>query len=86
MSMTEPLGWPGSSTVGAVGAVAAVAGHKTLPMCQAACLKQLVLAVPDLVQVFPRRALAEILMKMINSIPPGQLTVNKLSTLQVLYY
>ena len=53
-------------------------------MSQAACLKQLVLAVPDLVQVFPRRALAEILMKMINSIPPGQLTVNKLSTLQVL--
>ena len=48
---------------------------------QASCLKHLVMAVPDLVQVFPRRALSEIIMKMITSLPMGQLTEHKLSTL-----
>ena len=40
------------------------------------------LAVPDLVTVFPRRQLAEILMKMVTSLPLGQLTETKLTTLQ----
>jgi dedicator of cytokinesis protein 1 len=49
---------------------------------QAACLKHIVLTVPDLVQVFPRRSLAEILMKMMTSLPTGQLTEQKLDTLR----
>ena len=60
--------------------------HQEILLIQSSCLKQLVLAVPDLVQVFPRRLLAEIFMKMINSIPPGQLTENKLQTLQDLVH
>ena len=49
---------------------------------QAACLKHIVLTVTDLVQVFPRRSLAEILMKMMTSLPTGQLTEQKLDTLR----
>ena len=58
------------------------ASQQELLTVQASCLKHLVLAVPDLVTVFPRRQLAEILMKMITSLPMGQLTEMKLSTLQ----
>jgi dedicator of cytokinesis protein 1 len=49
---------------------------------QSACLKHIVLTVPDLVQVFPRRNLAEILMKMMTALPAGQLTEQKLDTLR----
>ena len=58
------------------------ASQQELLTVQASCLRHLVLAVPDLVTVFPRRQLAEILMKMITSLPMGQLTEMKLSTLQ----
>jgi hypothetical protein len=58
------------------------ASQQELLGVQASCLKHLVLAVPDLVTVFPRRQLAEILMKMITSLPMGQLTEIKLATLQ----
>ena len=58
------------------------ASQQELLGIQASCLKHLVLAVPDLVTVFPRRQLAEILMKMITSLPMGQLTEIKLATLQ----
>ncbi len=34
------------------------------------------------IQVFPRRTLAEILMKMMTSLPAGQLTEQKLDTLR----
>ena len=57
------------------------ASQEELRGVQASCLKHLVMAVPDLVQVFPRRSLAEIIMKMITSLPMGQLTEHKLSTL-----
>ena len=58
------------------------ASQQELLQVQASCLRHLVMAVPDLVTVFPRRQLAEILMKMITSLPMGQLTEIKLSTLQ----
>ena len=58
------------------------ASQQELLPVQASCLQHLVMAVPDLVTVFPRRQLAEILMKMITSLPMGQLTEIKLSTLQ----
>ena len=57
-----------------------------LQRIQESCLKHIVLAVPDLIQVFPRRNLAEILMKMISSLPTGQLTEQKLTTLQDLVH
>jgi len=57
-----------------------------LQRIQESCLKHIVLAVPDLIQVFPRRQLAEILMKMISSLPSGQLTEQKLSTLRDLVH
>ena len=57
-----------------------------LQKIQESCLRHIVLAVPDLIQVFPRRNLAEILMKMISSLPAGQLTEQKLSTLQDLVH
>ncbi len=53
---------------------------------QESCLRHIVLAVPDLIQVFPRRNLAEILMKMISSLPIGQLSEQKLATLQDLVH
>ena len=58
------------------------ASQQELLPVQASCLQHLVMAVPDLVTVFPRRQLAEILMKMITSLPMGQLTEIKLTTLQ----
>ena len=55
-------------------------GQAELVGVQASCLTHLVEAVPDLTQGFPRPAPAEILMKIVISLPMGQLTHHKLET------
>ena len=60
--------------------------QQDLQRIQQSCLKHIVLAVPDIMQVFPRKELASIIMKMITALPNGQLTEQKISTLKDLVH
>ncbi len=53
---------------------------------QAFCLKHMVQSVPDLETVFDRRQLAEIIVKMVQSLPKNQLPKEKLLTLKDLVH
>ena len=49
---------------------------------QAYCLKHMVQSIPDLITVFNRKELAVIIIRMISSLPKGQLSEHKISTLK----
>ncbi len=51
---------------------------------QSYCLKHIVNSIPDLVEVFDRRQLAEIIVRMVQSLPRGQLSEQKINTLREL--
>ena len=57
-----------------------------LHSAQSHCLKQMILAVPDLVKVFDQLKLSEVLVKMINGLPDKQLDLSKIATIQGLVH
>jgi len=53
---------------------------------QGFCLKNMVLSIPDLESVFDRKALAEIIVRMVQNIPQGHLEEKKMTTLRELVH
>jgi dedicator of cytokinesis protein 1 len=57
-----------------------------LYMAQGHCLKNTILAVPDLIKIFDDKTLSEILIQMVTSLPNGQLDTTKVNTIKELVH